>query len=337
MTKPDLNYGSDQSGLVWGFAFSPNMAARPVTTDEAAARLADADSGAPAFSWLHFSLANAATERWLQQQQDLPVTFLESLRDAAGSTRIEQDGDWLVAVIHDVVFDNVFDTADVSTVTLCVGPRALVSARPRGLRSVDRLRAAVKAGETFRSPAELLAHLLRDQANVLVDIVRRSTLQIDTVEDNLMRHRLSTTRSELGQLRRRIVRIQRLLAPEPAALFRLLNRPPAWLDEQDLQDLRQAAEEFSAAVADSVSLAERLKLIQEELSALVGEQNNKILYVLTLVTVLAVPFNVVAGLFGMNVGGIPWHDSAFGFPAVFMAVTVITVALGLYMLNQRMD
>jgi zinc transporter len=60
-------------------------------------------------------------------------------------------------------------------VSLCVGPTVVVSARPKPLRSIDRLRAAVKSGETFRSPAELLAQLLRDQANVLVEIIRHST------------------------------------------------------------------------------------------------------------------------------------------------------------------
>ena len=34
----------------------------------------------------------------------------------------------------------------------------LVSARPRPLRSIDQLRAAVRSGRPFRSPVELLAH-----------------------------------------------------------------------------------------------------------------------------------------------------------------------------------
>lgn len=35
--------------------------------------------------------------------------------------------------------------------------------------------------------------------------------------------------------------------------------------------------------------------------------------VLTVVTVLALPFNLVAGLFGMNVGGIPSPGIGTGF------------------------
>ena len=134
-----------------------------------------------------------------------------------------------------------------------------------------------------------------------------------------------------------LVRLQRLLAPEPAALFRLLSKPPAWVHEEDLQDLREAAEEFAAAVTDSVSLVERLKLIQEELAALVNEQNNRSLFVLTVVTVLALPINIIAGLFGMNVGGIPLAESSHGFWLVIFIITALTSALGVLVVKQRKD
>jgi zinc transporter len=107
-------------------------------------------------------------------------------------------------------------------------------------------------------------------------------------------------------------------------MFRLLNRPPAWLSEADLADLRQAAEEFSTAVNDAGALTERLKLLQEELSALVSEHSNRTLFILTVVTVLALPINLVAGLLGMNVGGIPLAQHPQGFSVIVAALTVVT-------------
>ncbi|PYJ50209.1 MAG: hypothetical protein DME83_10125, partial [Verrucomicrobia bacterium] len=61
------------------------------------------------------------------------------------------------------------------------------------------------------------------------------------------------------------------------------------------------------------ALVERVKQLQEELAALVNEQTNRTLFVLTVVTVLALPINLVAGLFGMNVGGIPLAQHPYGF------------------------
>jgi zinc transporter len=87
-------------------------------------------------------------------------------------------------------------------------------------------------------------------------------------------------------------------------------------------------------VADSVALVERIKLIQEELAALVNEQNNRTLFVLTLVTELALPFNVIASLFGMNVGGIPWAGSPYGF-AIVVVMTLMTAIFAYAMLKRR--
>jgi zinc transporter len=277
--------------------------------------------------WLHFSLSNTAADRWLRKSLSLPDAFYESLGENIGSTRLEQAGDTLVAVIHDVMFDTSFDSSSVSTVTLAVTPRMVVSARVRPLRSVDRLRAAVRAGQVFRSSAELLSHLLRDQAEVLVEIVRQSTRRVDVIEDRLLANRIASSRSELSALRRTLVRLQRLLAPEPAALFRLLSKPAGWVSEQDSGDLRQAAEEFSAAVADAVALAERVKLLQEELIAQVNEQTGNTLFVLTVVTVLALPVNLIAGLFGMNVGGIPFSQVPHGFVVVVAGTLLLTGGL----------
>jgi zinc transporter len=239
--------------------------------------------------------------------------------------------------MHDVLFNLSFDAANISTVSLCMDPRLVVTARLRPLRSVDRLRAAVKAGQTIRSSAELLAHLLHDQADVLVDIIRQSTARVDAVEDNLLANRIAVSRAELSTLRRSLVRLQRLLAPEPAALFRLLNRPPAWLSEEDLGDLRQAAEEFSTAVVDAGALAERLKLLQEELSALINENSNRTLFILTAVTVLALPINLVAALLGMNVGGMPLSQHPQGFMLVVGSLTFVTGVLAYILLVRRRE
>jgi zinc transporter len=113
-----------------------------------------------------------------------------------------------------------------------------------------------------------------------------------------------------------------------------LSKRAGWVSEQDSGDLRQAAEEFSAAVADAVALAERVKLLQEELIAQVNEQTGNTPFVLTVVTVLALPINLVAGLFGMNVGGIPFSQVPHGFVVVVATTLLLTGVPGLQRAQQ---
>ena len=319
--------GSDQDGPIWGYHFVPNQPARTISSQATVEFLTAAGPPAPdEFVWLHFSLSNAATEPWLRRYLTLPDTFYESLRSDVDATHLEQDADSLVARIHDVLFDFTFDVP-VATTTLCVKPRILVSAHARPWRSIEQLRGEVQTGQGFRSPIEILARLLRDQASVLVDIVRKSKKRVAPMEEQLLAKRTSVSRGELASLRRMLVRLQRLLAPEPAAFFRLLNRPPEWIAEDELQNLQQAAEKFSTAISDTAALVERVKQLQEELSALVNAQTNRTLFVLTVVTVLALPINLVAGLFGMNVGGIPLGQHKYGFFLVLSPLLVLTALL----------
>jgi zinc transporter len=61
--------------------------------------------------------------------------------------------------------------------------------------------------------------------------------------------------------------------------------------------------------------------------ALVNEQTNRTLFVLTVVTVLALPLTIIPGLFGMNIGGIPLREHDGGFWIV-VVLLVVFVSLG---------
>lgn len=338
MSAPEAlasHYGGDAAGLICGYLLREGSAPQAIDTAEAVRWLdslppeATDASGAPesadnTFAWLHFNLSHAQAVRWVERHSGLPHAFFETLNEGSHSTRIERDDDTLIAVLNDVHFDFDFEAKDFATLWIGVTPRLVITARTQALRSVDALRTAVREGDCPRSSVALLEQLMRTQADVLVGIVRGVTQRIDGIEDELLAGRLNYKRARLGQLRRLLVRLQRLLAPEPAALFRLLQRPPAWMAEADAQELRDASEEFSVVLRDMQGLQERIKLLQEEVAANVQEDNNRSLFVLTVVTVLALPINILTGLFGMNVGGVPMADAPHGFWVIVIVLVAFT-------------
>jgi zinc transporter len=336
METSSFTYGSDASGLVWGFRFANGQPAQALDSDQALDWInKKANLDGHEFIWLHFNLTNAACEKWLKAHADLPEEFFEALHQGSRSTRIDLAENTLIAVVNDVLHDFSFEESDISTLWLSVGKNVVISARSKPLQSIERLRQAVRKGEQIRSSVELLIHLLRDQADVLVKIVRSAVTRADEIEDKLLVGRLTYRREDLGALRRVMVRLQRLLAPEPAALFRLLQRPPAWVAELDTQELRQSTEEFSLVLNDMASLQERIKLLQEEIAARVNEGNNRSLFVLTIVTVLALPINIIAGLLGMNVGGIPLAQEEHGFWIIVLLISVFTVVAGILLFRAQ--
>jgi zinc transporter len=318
-----ITYGAHRHGLLCGYVFT-SEGSRPLDLAQAIEWLKAPPTRGSDFVWLHFDLSDASAEAWMQSHLPLPADFFDALRQGTRSTRIEDVQDQLLAIINDVAYEFAFDPSEIATLWMCASRSIAVTARSHPLRSIDRVREAVKRGRSFRSSVELLRHLMDNQGDVMARIVREATVQVDSIEDRLLRGRLRHERAELSKLRSVLVRLQRLLAPEPAAMFRLLRTPPPWMAAQDLDDLRQSTEEFSLVLRDIAALQERIKLLQEEIAAQVGEQTNRSLFTLTMVTVLALPINITSGFFGMNVSGIPFADARHGFLAVVIVAAAFT-------------
>ncbi len=336
--KPNIT--DNNQGLLYGFWFMENHAAKPIDLTAASRwlkRLGDSDTTETDFIWLHFNLSNNLTKRWLEENLNLPNQFYESFTEHASSTRIELADKHLLAIVNDVRYGFDFEPSEIATLWVSADNRTLITVRQKPLRSIDQLRIIVQQGILFRSPTDLLAQLFRDQADVMVQIMREVTTKIDVIEDNFLAGKLNYKRNQLGGLRRILIRLQRLLDPEPSALFRLINRPPKWISEADIYELRQATEEFSTALHDMSGLQERIKLLQEEIAVIISEQTNHSLYIITGISVLALPVNMVAGLFGMNVGGIPFNDNPHGFWYVVFFVILLIISITWLGLKNRDD
>jgi zinc transporter len=118
-------------------------------------------------------------------------------------------------------------------------------------------------------------------------------------------------------------------------LQRLCRRPPDGFSEVDNQALVDVAEEFRELVDDLTETQERAKLLQEELAARLAEQTSNNLYILSLFTALLLPPSLIAGIFGMNVVGVPGvqngNSMAFWWVMLGMAAVSLLVLLILYL------
>ncbi len=332
------HYGSDANGLIGGFAFTPGQAARAIGLEQCIGQLESWRAMPPhaaGFIWLHFNLSDASVRRTMKEHLGATPEFLDALDQGSRSTRIENAQQALVAVVNDVAYEFAFDPSEIATLWIQVQPHLVITARTHPLRSVDRLRQSVRQGQVFGSTVAMLTELMQDQGRVLEHIVREASDRVDAIEDGLLSGRLAHRRSDLSRLRRVLVRLERLLAPEPGALFRLMRHPPQWVSAEDLEELRQTSDEMALVINDLAGLKERIKLLQEEIAAQAAEESNRSLYALTAMTVLALPINLMAGLMGMNVGGIPFAEDSRGFWMVAGGVLSVTSLAALWFFSRR--
>jgi zinc transporter len=334
MPSPGTTTSSQEqhAELIHAYLFKADGIGQELDAQAALDWLRNAGNETTEFIWLHFSSPHNIGKRWLEYVE-LPQIFKEVLHEERRSSRLAHSHHGLFAVINDVTYDPTRRTEPlVATLWLSIRQRWLLSAWSAPVRPVEQLIATIEGRRPFRNPLALLIQLLSNQADVLVDIVRSATITANNIEGMLAVSHLPR-RADLGGIRRDLVRLQRLLAPEPASLFRLVNRLPHWAKEEDSDYLHLATENFSVALRDMAGLQERIKLLEDEIAARVAERTNRGVFVLTSATVIALPVTVISALFGMNVGGLPFRESSEGFAAV-VGISILVSVLAAWLITR---
>ena len=185
------------------------------------------------------------------------------------------------------------------------------------------------------TPADLVARLALRAADRLEPLTERLGDQLDTIEENVMSDRTHDARSRLAHLRRTIINMRRLIWPQRDVLTTLEIEDLSFFTTRDRVRLREAAARTARLGDELQTLSERAVLVHEQLLDTRAEQMNQNMLVLAAATVVFMPLTVISGLLGMNVEGIPFHDSPAAFWVVTGGLAVLGAAIYLFMRKRK--
>ena len=280
--------------------------------------------------WVHFDVTDAACANWLVKSSGLKSYAVDEL--LAGETRpqamIFDDG--LLVTLRGVNTNPGADPEDMVSIRLWIENHRIISTRRRHLLSVLDISKTLDEGRGPKSPSEFLPALVERLADRIGTFVDTIDDRIDTAEEDGSSASVSEARRNLANLRRQIASVRRFLAPQRDALDRLNRQTTAWLEEKDIQALRQEADRITRYLEDLDLGRERAIVLQEELLSRIAQEQNSRMYVLSVVAAVFLPLTFVTGLLGMNVGGLPGMDSNFGFVASLLVMLISGAALLLF-------
>ena len=236
--------------------------------------------------------------------------------------KVDDFGDHQLIVLHGL------SSTEVATyeIDCFLRDRLLLTVRREASPAIDALSAQVQNSVELAAggPDQLLARLFdtmsRRYLTVLDELDRQvddlTTMALDADPDFL---------EELTVLRREAAEIRAVLRPqrEVADLLRH-QQSQLWSDSgrrrlSDVYDLvERSVLEFDAA---RTAMAEALGAYQ----GAEAREATEVTKVLTVYAAIMLPLTLIAGIFGMNVGGIPWEQSDSGFWIVAVVMVALTV------------
>ena len=306
--RPPLSLAAEViPGLIWGFRGSADGACSPVTDDRFP------EPPASGWVWLHFNLADQRARTWLAASPLVPKAAIDTLLSADDTQFLAPTSGVFVGVLFDIAHGFSRDSDEFGHLHFMLDERTLVSGRRRPLNSVEAVRRAMENGTRFASTAEILQAIVDQLATGLDKFVVGLAVEVDSIEDSILGELDRDERKRLGRLRVATVRIHRHLNGLRAVLRRVGSdngQGLAKLVRGSLAGLLQRLDEIDH---DVVEVRDRARLLQEEITLKLAEQTNRHLHVLSILTALLLPPALIAGLFGMNLQGMPFGGGGHGF------------------------
>lgn len=168
--------------------------------------------------------------------------------------------------------------------------------------------------------------LLDQKIDPIMADVDKVSEKIVVLEESLYKHISMAFMNRWHDLKKELTRTERLLrkAVDTFERFILKTRGTEGFPINEFSDLHEHLERTLRAV---MAANEQLDNLYHYYNLRSSDRMNRSIYVLTVISVIFLPLNLVVGFFGMNTGGLPFQQTPAGTAYAF--VTMILFAAGL--------
>jgi Mg2+ and Co2+ transporter CorA len=319
----------DSQGLVFARAFDATGRATPLAM--APKSLPEDGAG---WIWVHLDLVDRRAPLWLKTL-NLPVEARQEFLSDDIRPRIEHEGKTVYGMFEEMSAESIGYSGRERLLRFIIGDHWIITGRHHPLQGVDGLRSKIDRGQVVEHPAELLEMLVEASVNHVQQNVDAMLAQVNRIEDMVLDRGGTRSGGEIAAIRRKVVNIHREISIYKSIFRRFaeynshLNFPAAVCDAA-----QGAVQKIDSLHGEVHLLQERARLLKEEISANVASDINNSLYVLSLVSALLLPPSLIFGLFGINVGGLPFMGSELGF-AIVVALGILSSALVFMAMRRR--
>ena len=107
-----------------------------------------------------------------------------------------------------------------------------------------------------------------------------------------------------------------------------IDRARDWIAQEVANRLQAVSSDIASLVQFAEGLVSRVQLLQDAASGIINIDQNEVMKVLTIASVVGIPPILVVGIYGMNFKNMPELDWSWGYPYA-LALVVVSTALPL--------
>ena len=263
--------------------------------------------------WAHLDLRDAAAQAWLGGRP-WPPDVIETVAAPIQRGRLFITPDMIYGHLRDFRAEPAGAALQAGSVCVVVSQALVVTGRRLPLRSIAEVRSRVEAGTALpMNPFGLITEFFRALNDIGEGLLQEASEHLSAMESQVLKRGGAKHRDEILEIRRDSIQLARDMAYKRTAMFELARERPALFPADEFDRFDRQIHRYAALVEDAQDYAEHCQFLLEELRAQVEEHTNRNIYILTMLSAVFLPSTLIAGIWGMNVGGTPFSNSPNGF------------------------
>jgi magnesium transporter len=250
----------------------------------------------------------------------------------------DESAGYLFAVLHFPVYNAGVGRLDAGEIDVFVGSDYLVTLPNVELKPVTRLFERLDANAELRhnlfsrGSGRLLYEVLDDLYDYCFPILDKIALKLRQIDEEIdeVTPRAKERVRDIHKVKQEIISYRKIVRPQRPTLRQLERQIERFLP-QELELYFDDIVDASERIWDNLdNYKEVVEALEDTNESLISHQQNDILYVLTIFSVVMLPLTFLTGFFGMNVK-FPGFNTVHGFLAtVSLMVVAIVGMLGFF-------
>ncbi len=267
------------------------------------------------FDWIHLDASSAASAHWLREKSGLPDYAADALLAGVGESRprFEEDGDAALINLRGVNHNPGADPEDMVSIRIWATAERVITTRRFKLMAIQDLRAATAAGKGPATPSEMIGRIAYLLSRRIEPVIAELNERVDDCEVDVFETQAEIEERDLTEIRFEAVQLRRYISPQREALRGLSENTLSWFADDDRRTVDEAEEAAARVMEELDSIRDRAGVLHDMVESAQTRCMNRHTMVLSIIAGIFLPLGLVAGMFGMNVGGIPLAENPNGF------------------------
>ena len=309
-----------------------------LTKDLKADALGNALQSDEGLLWVDISSPSDEDARLLRETFHFhPLAIEDCTGDEPHTPKVDEYDDHLFVLIRGINHNSQSEIVETTELGLFIGSHFVVSCHRTPLYSVDFVRRRVEdGGRPMRRGEDFLAYALMDALidNVMPTIDRMGEVA-EVLEEEVIENPHQSTLQSILRLKRSVLRIHRIMAPQREVSNRLARGEFSIVTEEAIPFYRNIYDHIARIEDLTQSLRERADMALATHLSAVANRQNEVMKVLSVVAAVFLPLSLLAGIYGMNFENMPELKWSWAYFALLGLMSTIALSIMAWIWGRR--